>query len=149
MSIYLGSNKVSGSTVIGGVNPDVGTGGGNTGSTPEVVVPASMVLVDATSGSKAPVISVDKSNTEYRYLYASGITSLTLNTSDVYSNDTEAYYGIVFLSGTTATTIVNTLNAYFKGDDCLNGVFTPMATKTYEIGLWWNGLNWNAVVRGS
>jgi hypothetical protein len=23
-----------------------------------------------------------------------------------------------------------------------------MATKNYEIGIWWNGIGWNAVVRG-
>lgn len=107
------------------------------------------VNVDVTSGDKAPEITLETSNSEYRYLYPSGITSLILNSSDTFENNSEAFYSFIFISGTTATTITNTLNAYFKGDDCVNGAFTPMATKTYEIGLWWNGLSWNAVVRGN
>ena len=107
------------------------------------------IIVDVTSGDKIIEISSLYKNLEYRYLYASGITSLTLNpSSDLFTNDTELYYSIDFISGTTPTQINNNLNVYFKGDDCLNGIFTPMATKNYEIGIWWNGIGWNAVVRG-
>ena len=110
--------------------------------------PPTTVNVDVTSGDKAPKITLETSNTEYRYLYASGITSLTLDSSDTFANDSEAFYSFIFISGTTAIVINNTLNAFFKGDDCVNGVFTPIATKTYEMYLWWNGLSWNAVIRG-
>ena len=106
------------------------------------------ITVDATSGAKSITLQTSNSNTEWRYAYASGITSLTLTSSGTFSNTTEAYYTITFLSGATATTITNTLGAYFTGDDCVDGVFTPTSSKTYELGIWWNGLKWQAVVRG-
>ena len=108
---------------------------------------SSIISVDATSGSKSLMLTLDNSNTEWRYTYASGITSLTLATG-AFSSDVEAYYSIVFKSGTTATTIVNSLGAYFTGDDCVDGIFTPSAVKTYDVGIWWNGMSWQAVVRG-
>ena len=110
--------------------------------------PPTAINVDVTSGDKAPNIALETSNTEYRYLYASGIRSLTLTTTETPTSNSEAFYSFVFISGTTPTIINNTLNAFFKGDDCVNGIFTPMDTKTYEMYLWWNGLSWNAVVRG-
>lgn len=106
------------------------------------------IITDATSGAKSPNISAGMSNIEYRYLYASGISSLTFNSSDTFLSTTEAYYSIVFKSGSTATTITNTLSIYFKGDDCVNGNFTPVTNKTYELGVWWNGFTWQSIVRG-
>lgn len=108
----------------------------------------STVTVDATSGAKSIALTAASSNTEYRYVYASGITSLALSTSEIFDNNVEAYYSVIFKSGTTATTITNTLRAFFSGDDCTNGAFTPSANKTYDVGIYWNGLSWQAVVRG-
>ena len=107
-----------------------------------------IVTVDVTSGAKSLTFTADNSNNEWRYVYASGITSLTLASSGTFANTAEAYYSVVFLSGTTATTITNTLGAYFTGDDCLDGSFNPMSSKTYDVGIWWNGVKWQAVVRG-
>lgn len=106
------------------------------------------ISVDATSGAKSIALSAATSNTEYRYVYASGITSLTLSASESFANNAEAYYSVIFLSGTTATTITNSIDAYFTGDDCTNGAFKPSAGKTYDVGIYWNGLRWQAVVRG-
>lgn len=107
------------------------------------------ITVDATSGNKNLTFTADTSNSEWRYVYASGITSLALASSGISANTAEAYYSVVFLSGTTATTITNTLGAYFSGDDCVEGVFTPSASKTYDLGIWWNGVKWQVAVRGS
>lgn len=106
------------------------------------------ITVDATSGAKSLSLSTSNSNTEWRYVYASGIASLTLNDSGTFEATSEAYYTVVFISGSTATTITNTMEAHFTGDDCIDGVFTPVANKTYEVGIWWNGLLWQAVVKG-
>lgn len=107
------------------------------------------IVIDATSGNKSLSLSASNSNTEWRYVYASGITSLALSTIEALANTVEAYYSVVFISGTTATTITNTFNAYFSGDDCVEGIFTPAASKTYDLGIWWNGVKWQAAVRGS
>ena len=107
------------------------------------------IIIDATSGNKSLSLSASNSNTEWRYVYASGITSLTLSTIETLANTVEAYYTVMFISGTTATTITNTLGAYFSGDDCVEGVFTPAASKTYDLGIWWNGVKWQVAVRGS
>ena len=107
------------------------------------------IIIDATSGNKSLSLSASNSNTEWRYVYASGITSLALASSGAFLNTDEAYYTIMFISGTTATTITNTFGAYFSGDDCVDGVFTPAASKTYDLGIWWNGVKWQAAVRGS
>lgn len=106
------------------------------------------ITVDTTSGAKSLTLTTGNSNTEWRYTSASGITSLTLNDSGTFEATTEAYYTILFISGSTATTITNTMEAHFTGDDCTDGVFTPVANKTYEVGIWWNGLMWQAVVKG-
>lgn len=111
-------------------------------------LPKTVITTDATSGAKTLTLTSANSNNEWRYVYASGITSLKLASSGSFVNTAEAYYGVTFLSGTTATTLTNTLGAYFTGDDCVDGVFTPIANKTYELGIWWNGLAWQAVVRG-
>ena len=107
-----------------------------------------IITVDTTSGAKSLTLTTGNSNTEWRYTSASGITSLTLNDSGTFEASTEAYYTILFISGSTATTITNTMEAHFTGDECEDGVFTPVANKTYEVGIWWNGLMWQAVAKG-
>lgn len=107
------------------------------------------IVIDATSGAKSISLTIDASNSEYRYVYASGITSLALASSGAFSNTDEAYYTVMFISGTTATKITNTFGAYFSGDDCVDGAFTPVASKTYDLGIWWNGVKWQVAVRGS
>ena len=106
------------------------------------------IVTDDTSGDKTITFTTSNVDSEFRYVCADGITSLTLDSTGTFSNTTEAYYFIVFLSGTTATTITNTLGAYFTGDDCDSGTFTPVASKTYEVGIWWNGLTWQGIIRG-
>jgi hypothetical protein len=108
----------------------------------------SNIYVDATSGDKTVALSANTSNTEWRFVYPSGITSITVTSDITLSNHKEAYYSIVFISGATATAVVNQLGVYFTGDDCVTGTFIPMAVKSYDVGIWWNGLSWQGVVRG-
>lgn len=111
------------------------------------------IIVDATScesGDKIVSLAANNSNTEWRYVYASGIETLVLTSSEAFENTAEAYYySVVFISGTTATIFHNQIKAYCSGDDCVDGIFTPAASKTYDLGIWWNGLEWQAAVRGS
>ena len=58
------------------------------------------------------------------------------------------HHSIIFKSVATATVITNTAGVYFTGDDCESGVLTPVANKVYELGIWWNGLSFQGVVRG-
>lgn len=94
---------------------------------------------DSSSGAKT---LVGVNNYEYRYTYASGITSLTLSAITSPLVDEEYAFAFSFYSGATATTIVNTLGAYFSGDDCVLGVFTPVVSKTYSVVVAWNGTGW-------
>lgn len=109
----------------------------------------STISVDATSGDKSIALTLSNSSYKWRYVYGSGITSLTLSISEEFSNDTEAEYSVLFCSGNTATTINDNLGIYFTGDDCTSGTFTPSTSKTYEVSIWWNGLSWQASVRGT
>lgn len=103
------------------------------------------ITVDALfSGAKTPTLA---SNTEFRYTYVGGITSLTLPSNTPSASD-EYYFSVVFISGSTATIFTNTLGANFTGDDCSGGTFTPAKMTTYEISVWWNGLTWQGIVRG-
>jgi hypothetical protein len=108
-----------------------------------------ITAIEVDTSSTAPSYALDPSNTnvEKRYLASNGLTSITL-TKGSFSNDTEYHVTIVFKSGTTATTITNTAGVYFTGDDCKDGVLTPVKNKVYELGIWWNGLSLQGVVRG-
>ena len=105
------------------------------------------IVVDATSGAKTLTLSTTNTNTEWRYVYASGISSLILNKSGTLTNADLAYYTMVFVSGTTATTITDNIGINFIGDDCATGVFTPYVSTTYELSVWWNGISWQGIVK--
>ena len=89
-------------------------------------------------------------NTEYRFLHSEGLIHLKLTTDNSipFEINTEFHITIIFKSGATATTIENTVGVYYTGDDCDGGTFTPVANKIYELGIWWNGLSFQGVVRG-
>jgi len=106
------------------------------------------ISVDATTGDKSIVLAADGYNTEWRYTNTSGITSLTIDKSGTFTDSTEAYYSVVFKSGDTATTFTNAIGAYFTGDYCYDGIFIPEPNSTYDVGIYWNGLGWHAIVRG-
>lgn len=110
-------------------------------------------IIQLTTTSQTTValqLSPLNNNKEYRYTYTNGLPelTLTLNSSNSFTDDSEFHISVIFKSGTTATTITNTAGVYFTGDDCDSGVLTPVASKVYEIGIWWNGLSLQGVVRG-
>lgn len=95
------------------------------------------ILEDSTTGSK---VLAGKNSFEYRYTATDGITSLTLSTI---STPVDSYsFKVIFKSGTTATTITNTLGVYFTGDGCVSGVFTPVASTIYNLQIQYNGFGW-------
>lgn len=55
---------------------------------------------------------------------------------------------IVFSSGATPTSFIYPSSIKWSGDDVSNGNFVPAANKRYDIVLWYNGVNVNAVVLG-
>lgn len=106
------------------------------------------ISVDATGGAKTIELTTENSNTEWRYVYANGISSLAIGKTGTFTADTEAYYSVVFKSSEGATDIVDNVGACFTGDDCANGAFMPASGKVYDVGIYWNGLGWQAIVRG-
>lgn len=82
-------------------------------------------------------------DTEYRF--NNNVASLTLT---IPSNMTETYASyIVFTSGETATEIIYPDSLKWSGDDVVDGVFTPMTSHRYNIGIWYDGAEINAVSR--
>lgn len=95
-------------------------------------------------------ISTDTSSTtvsltladNHEYRYTQDLTSLTLTMP---SGDFIA--SIVFASGSTPTSMTYDSNIKWSGDDVTNGQFVP-TEKTYNIVMWYDGINVNGVVRG-
>ena len=83
-------------------------------------------------------------NTEYR---CGEVTSVTITLPEEIPDDYAAY--IVFTSGTTAAEAVYPDSIKWSGDDVIDGVFIPIASRRYNIGIWYDGVNVNAVARGA
>ena len=79
-------------------------------------------------------------NHEYRYTQDLTSLTLTMPSGDFISS-------IVFASGSTPTSMTYDSNIKWSGDDVTNGQFVP-SEKTYNIVMWYDGLNINGVVRG-
>ena len=96
-------------------------------------------------------ISTDTSSTtvsltladNHEYRYTQDLTSLTLTmpSGDFISS-------IVFASGTTATQMTYDSSIKWSGDDVTSNAFVPTTSKTYNIVLWYDGINVNGIVRG-
>ena len=54
---------------------------------------------------------------------------------------------VSFNSGTIATSVSYPNTIKWDGADVSSNVFTPVASKTYNIGIWYDGINVNANVR--
>lgn len=96
------------------------------------------IYIDDTESSITP-----KRNTEYRY--RNDMVSLTITTPDTVSEDYAAY--IVFASGDTATGVNYPDTMLWSGDDVIDGVFAPLPSRRYNIGIWYDGQAVNAVSR--
>ncbi len=96
------------------------------------------------------IISTDTTSTtvsltladNHEYRYTQELTSLTLTMP---SGDFIA--SVVFASGSTPTSMTYDSSIKWSGDDVTNGQFVP-TEKTYNIVMWYDGLNINGVVRG-
>lgn len=93
-------------------------------------------------------LTLNHNNTEWRYTTNLESIEFETDSNSQFQSDSEYHMTIVFKSGATPTTITNTAGVYFTGDECDSGVFTPVANKIYEMGIWWNGFNFQGVVRG-
>lgn len=82
-------------------------------------------------------------NTEYRF--STDMVSLTVTLPEDIPEDYAAY--IVFTSGETATELVYPDSLKWSGDDVIDGVFTPLPLHRYNIGIWYDGAEVNAVSR--
>lgn len=83
-------------------------------------------------------------NTEYR---CGEVMSVTITLPEDMPDDYAAY--IVFTSGTTAAEAVYPDSIKWSGDDVIDGVFIPVASRRYNIGIWYDGVNVNAAARGA
>lgn len=83
-------------------------------------------------------------NTEYR---CGEVTSVTITLPEEIPDDYAAY--IAFTSGTTAAEAVYPDSIKWSGDDVIDGVFIPVASRRYNIGIWYDGVNVNAAARGA
>ena len=82
-------------------------------------------------------------NTEYRF--TSAVASLTVGAPSSYPADYVSW--LVFVSGSTATSLNYPSGWKWSGDDVSNGTFIPAMNKTYNVCVWYDGININAASR--
>ena len=83
-------------------------------------------------------------NTEYRFtleLESIEFTLPELPTDDYISS-------LVFKSGATATTITYPDTIKWTGEDISSDKFVPASGKTYEVLIYWNGIDFCGIVKG-
>ena len=97
-----------------------------------------------TTSASTTVTQEIANNNEYRY--TGNVSSLTITLPSSVSNDFISW--VVFNSGSTATSIVYPNTIKWSGDDVSSNTFVPVASKTYNICFWYDGINVNAVARG-
>lgn len=94
--------------------------------------------------SDETVISLTPQNdTEYRY---GVLTSISFTLPTKINND--YIVGVVFRSGDTATVMAYPDSIKWTGDEVTDNLFSPEANKTYNLILWFDGINVNVVARG-
>ena len=63
--------------------------------------------------------------------------------------DPETYISsFIFESLSPATALTYPSEIIMSGDDCIDGVFTPIENKRYEVIVWYDGMLYKGVVRG-
>ena len=96
---------------------------------------------NTTSGAK----TIDCSHVAYYNLGSP--TGITLKAVDLTKLPQGDRTTVITFATTPSMTFTNTLGVYFKGDDCTNGVFTPVnADALYELNIWYNGFQWCGTV---
>lgn len=102
------------------------------------------LITNITTITESTAAITPDNNTEYR---CGAVTSVTITLPEDMPDDYAAY--IVFTSGTTAAEAVYPDSIKWSGDDVIDGVFIPVASRRYNIGIWYDGVNVNAAVRGA
>lgn len=102
------------------------------------------LITNITTITESTAAITPDNNTEYR---CGEVTSVTITLPEEIPNDYAAY--IVFTSGTTAAEAVYPDSIKWSGDDVIDGVFIPVASRRYNIGIWYDGVNVNAAARGA
>lgn len=97
---------------------------------------------DITTDTTSTTVSLTLAdNHEYRYTQDLSSLTLTMPSGDFIAS-------VVFASGTTPTQMTYDSSIKWSGDDVTSNAFVPVASKTYNIVFWYDGININAVVRG-
>lgn len=100
---------------------------------------------DITTDTSSTTASITlANNSEYRYTQELSSITLTLPQSPA----ADYISGLVFGSGTTPTAMTYDSSIKWSGDDVTSNAFVPVASKTYNIVFWFDGININAVARG-
>lgn len=102
------------------------------------------LITNITTITETTAAITPDNNTEYR---CGEVTSVTITLPEEIPDDYAAY--IVFTSGTTAAEAVYPDSIKWSGDDVIDGVFIPIASRRYNIGIWYDGVNVNAAARGA
>lgn len=112
---------------------------GNNGGNSSAGLITNIITITESTAAITP-----ENNTEYR---CGEVTSVTITLPEEIPDDYAAY--IVFTSGTTAAEAVYPDSIKWSGDDVIDGVFIPVASRRYNIGIWYDGVNVNAAARGA
>lgn len=105
------------------------------------------VTVQAASVSASPVPDLTlANNTEYRFTGDLLSLNIVLPTMSETSDVCDTW--LRFSSGSTATAITYDSSIKWSGDDVTSGNFVPVSNKIYNIGFWFDGIHFNAIVRG-
>ena len=99
------------------------------------------ITTDTSSTTASLTLAND---TEYRYTQELSSITLTLPQTP----DNNFISGLVFESGATPTAMTYDSSIKWSGDDVTSNAFVPVASKTYNIVFWFDGININAVARG-
>ena len=83
-------------------------------------------------------------NTEYRFMLE--LESIEFELPELPKDDFIS--SLVFKSGATATTITYPDTIKWTGDDISSDKFVPASIKTYEVLIYWNGINYCGIVKG-
>lgn len=92
---------------------------------------------------------VVQGNTEYRFSTPLTALQLTMLSGMGASDLLHAVLCFCTPAESDIALSYSTADVYFSNDDCEDGVFIPLRNKRYEVAIWWNGVQYQGVVRGA
>lgn len=142
--VYIGSAEPQGNEVIwvdNSTNPE------NINATKayvdEVVNLSKTRIVTDTENTVIPAFELAY-NKEYRFTLE--LESIEFTLPELPKDDFIS--SLVFKSGATATTITYPDTIKWSGEDISSEKFVPASSKTYEVLIYWNGINYCGIVKG-